>query len=330
VRLLLALAAAHLVSLPSPLTPLTPAPPVGGGAHASGEGVIHRVSASTRVTVLVAPSGTPTAVRATQRLDVRQAGDYVFVIGAPVRTVTAAPGSAAPPGRRTGAILWAGFNPGRRTLAASADLDASALPSLPLRIDVHGSQLTLHNTTTVTTRAFTADARPDELLATLAAFRRGSYTAGTALLTSDAKPVDVTVTAPLEVTGTIGRRHVDLILGPLPATFPAGDLRLSVRPAPSRALLSPPAAEAGRALLARTVRASLQLALVRQYQAYLGNPDRTGPSSTSYVYVTDHRTAAPAAVPETGGQGRNWWSTLLWITGAVVVLGVGAVVWSRS
>ena len=92
------------------------------------EGFRHRVAATTRSTVAVDPSGTPFAVHATQRLDVRVLGDYFFTIGAPLLDVAAAPGSASTPGLRATAILWAGFNPGTRVLIARATLDPAQRP----------------------------------------------------------------------------------------------------------------------------------------------------------------------------------------------------------
>jgi hypothetical protein len=331
--------AAHLVSLPSPLAPLTGSPPLGGGAHSSGEGVQHRVGSTVRVTVAVDRAGAPFAIRAVQRLDVRRVGDYTFSISAPVARVEAAPGSESTPGQRTGAILWAGFAPGRRVLASAADLQLDAASSLPLAVEVADGRLTLRNQTAVTTTTFAADAQPQELLATLAGFRRAVATGapptgGTAMLTSPVRPVRVRVSAPLGVTGTIGGRRVDLVLGgtahPLAATFPSGPVRLAVRPLPASELLHPAAGESGRALLARTIRASLELARARQYDTFLGNPDPAGSSRTTYAYLTARRAAAAPVVAEAGHNARNWWETALWIVGGVAALGVGAVVWSRS
>ena len=77
--------------------------------------------------VAIDRSGTPFAVTATQRLDVRGVGDYFFTIGAPV---LARPGARRTPRRfracGPGPILWAGFNPGERLLVARATLGAGA------------------------------------------------------------------------------------------------------------------------------------------------------------------------------------------------------------
>ena len=79
--------APHYVALPSGVAPLSLTPPLGNGATAANENVRHRVIARTTVRVSVTPDGTPFAVVATQRLDVRVLGDYFFTIGAPVRDV---------------------------------------------------------------------------------------------------------------------------------------------------------------------------------------------------------------------------------------------------
>ena len=115
-------AAGH-ASLPSPTAPLSAEPPLAGGARSSAENVPHSIAASTNVVVAVDGAGSPFAVTATQRLDVRGVGDYFFTIGAPVLTVRAPEGSESMPGIRTGSILWAGFDPGRRLLVARATLD---------------------------------------------------------------------------------------------------------------------------------------------------------------------------------------------------------------
>src|SRR5262249_26720439 len=145
------------VALPSPAAPLSSSPPLAGGATATNAIVRHRVNARTRVDVALDEDGTPFRIVATQRLDLRVKGDYFFTVGAPLRAVEAAPGSASTPGLRSTAITWAGFNPGRRTLAARATLDpAVAAPSLPLRVEVAPNRVTLVNATPTIATSFTA------------------------------------------------------------------------------------------------------------------------------------------------------------------------------
>ncbi len=247
----------HFVALPSPLTPLTASPPLGGGATATGEGHPHRVFSTLAVRVSVDDTGAPFALRATQRLDVRRIGDYSFTIGAPVTDVAAAPGSTGEPGLRTGAVLWQGFNPGRRILAATVELEIAAAAALPLRIEVANGRVRLVNATAVRTVAYAADGDAAQLRTYLAALRdaaaRGEPpTGGGASVSSGPQQIHVTVSAPLAVDGTIGNRRIHTTLGgtgrSLNAAFPAGTVRLTVRPEPPLELLDPPPGESGRAL----------------------------------------------------------------------------------
>src|SRR3954469_12535895 len=200
----------RLAALPSPLAALSAAPPLGTGASAAAEGVRHHVDSTTRVRVAVDEHGTPFAVTATQRLVVSQAGDYYFTIGAPLTDVAPAYGSQSTPGLRTGTIIWAGFNPGKRVLAARTTLDPVAVAgSLPLRVSISGGKVTLRNGTAITTTAFSADALKPQLEAFLAGLRRATSTGtaptgGGALVTSQPVQTTVRVIAPLRVAGTIG------------------------------------------------------------------------------------------------------------------------------
>jgi hypothetical protein len=289
--------------------------------------------------VTIDGAGAPIAVRATQRLDVRGVGDYSFRVGAPVVDVRAAPGSARAPGLRTGAVLWEGFNPGRRVLAAVLELDrAAAAASLPLRVETAGDRVTLRNLTTITVSAFAADALAPQLRTYLASLRRAAArgeppTGGGALVTSTLERQSVQVSAPLLVQGTVGRRRVRLLLGgsahPLSAAFPRGRVRLEVTAQPPHELLTPGPADSGRALLARATRASLEFARTRQYETFLGNPDVTGPSSTTYVYVSGRRAPMPTvAVSRPGGHG--WLRPLLVAIVALATAALAAVAWAKS
>jgi len=125
-------AGAAPVPLPSVLVQVTLVPPFAtpptGGEN---EGGVLRFPAdcSQLITVRVDGTGSPFAVRVRHRLVLRRAGDYSFVIGAPVEDVSAAPGSESEPGLRRGAVLWAGFSAGRKVLAADVVLrPAEAAP----------------------------------------------------------------------------------------------------------------------------------------------------------------------------------------------------------
>lgn len=326
-------AAAQDTQLPSPLTPLSPAPPLGGGATSSTETIRHRITAATEVQVSVTRAGMPFAVTADQSLDVAVKGDYFFTIGAPLLDVEALPGSDATPGLRNASIVWEGFNPSRRTLKARATLDpAQVAPVLPLRIEVHGGSTTFVNTTGVTVSAFTADADAAPLVRYLVALHRavvlgGVLPQGTTSITGTARTVAVRVTVPLAVTGTVGGRRVSVtVTGRL--TVPvAGKIALTVTPrSPALGSLD---GLSGRVALARATALSLTVARLRQYQRFLGNPDPTGTSTTRYVY----RSATPPPPPvatQAAPHGRDWTVTLAVVAGILLAGAAGLAVWSRA
>jgi hypothetical protein len=326
----------NFVTLPSPLAQLSPAPPLSGGATASGEGLRHRADSKTIVGVSLDPDGTPFRVRATQRLDVGVKGDYFFTIGAPVLDVEAAPGSASTPGLRAASILWAGFNPGRRTLIARATLDTAAVaPSLPLRVRAAEGRVTLVNATALRTGSFTADVVSAPLLRYLAQLRsevaRGvPPTSGGAVVTTKPVPTRVRIVVPLQVTGTVGSRRVDAVLDDRLTIPGTGPVRLTVTPLdPEQLLAAPGAGLSGRRLLDRVARAALTLARVRQYRSFLGNPDPSGKSVTTYVYRTAARPAPPPAAVVHRTK-RSWPVTLGVAAGVLLALGAFALAWSRS
>jgi hypothetical protein len=332
--------AAVTVALPSPLQPLSPQPPLGGQPIVETEGILHRVQATTRVDVRVDPRGRPFAIGALQRLVVLDKGDYVFAIPAPVEDVRAAPGSQSTPGQRRASILWSGFAAGRKVLAAHASLLVrETSPYLPLRIEPRGRTVTLVNATTVTAGAFAADAVVPPLARYLDAVRRSAVRGaatpiGTAEITSRARPVQSRIEAPLRVRGTVGGGPVDVVLGdgrPLRVSVPRGDvpIRLEVTPVPPLRLLTD-APTTGRALLARVNGVLLRLARMRQYGAFLANPDPRGRVSTTFVYRSGRppKAVPPAAVaPETD---RSPLTTALVVAGVIAAAAAGLVVWAKS
>ena len=324
--------AAQRMALPSPLAPLSAQPPLAGGARTSAENVAHSVAASTKVAVAIDRAGTPFAVTATQRLDVRGVGDYFFTIGAPVLAVRAAADSAAVPGMRTGSIIWAGFNPGERLLVARASLEpAQAVSALPLRIGVGGDTVTLENTTRVTVDTFTADAPRAPLVAYLARLRGEVSHGRTPLqtsvpLTSAPTSERITVAAPLHVTGTIGRQRVDLTVTNRTRIHGTGRIELRAEPVEHVDEVTP---ASGRALLREAIRATLTLARANQYDEFLGNPDPSGSSRTVYAY----RTASPphaAPIAAVGRNRRTWVETALVVATLAAALVAGAALWVRS
>jgi hypothetical protein len=285
--------AAQRVSLPSPLAPLSAQPPLAGGARSSPENAEQSVSASTNVAVSIDRAGTPFAVTAVQRLDVRGIGDYFFTIGAPVLTVRAPTNADSHPGMRTGSIIWAGFNPGRRLLVARATLEPAKVAAvLPLRVRVSGDNVTLENATRVA-----VDARER-----------------------------ITVVAPLHVTGTIGRRRIDVVLTHRTRIHGSGQIVLRAEPVEQVAAVT---RAGGRALLRKSIRATLTLARANQYEEFLGNPDPAGSSRTVYAY----RTASPphaAPIAAVGGQRHTWVDTALVVAALSAALVAGAALWARS
>jgi hypothetical protein len=328
---------ANYVSLPSPLAPLSASPPLGGGATATAEGFRHRIAAKTAVDVALDASGAPFAVSATQRLDVRVQGDYFFTIGAPVLDVEAAPGSASTPGLRSASILWAGFNPGHRTLIARAKLDpAASAASLPLRIEFAPGRVKLVNTTGVTAGSYTADALVPPLARYLAQLERQvargqTPTSGGAFVTSKPIATALRIVVPLRVTGTVGRRKVNAVVeSDALIVRERGPVRLTVTPAvPERLLNDPTTEQSGRHLLERASRASLTLARMRQYQTFLGNPDPSGSNETTYAYRTAARPALPPVAIVHVTQ-RNWTTTIAVAAGLLFAAAGGLFVWSRS
>jgi hypothetical protein len=326
----------NYVSLPSPLAPLSPAPPLGGGATASSEGFRHRIAATTSVDVSLDSTGTPFAVVATQKLDVRVLGDYFFTIGAPVLDVEAAPGSASTPGLRASSILWAGFNPGHRKLIARATLEPGvAAASLPLRLEVAPGRVTLVNTTGVTAGSYTAEALVPPLLTYLTQLRRqvargASLTSGGAYVTSKPTATALRIAVPLHVTGTVGGHHIDAVVEGRLVVRGSGPVGLTVTPTtPDRLLNAPATGLSGRELLERVSRASLTLARLRQYQTFLGNPDPSGANRTTYLYRSAAR-PAPPPIAVAHVVHRDWATTIAVAAGLLVAAAGALVAWSKS
>ena len=330
-------AAPRYAALPSPFAIVGGAPPLGGGAFASGEGARHRIAAASTVRISVDETGAPFAVQATQTLDVRVLGDYLFTIRAPVRSVQAAPGSESVPGLQGASILWAGFDPGRKRLAASVALDpAVASAALPLRIEVGGGRVTLRNETATAVPGFDADVvmaplrRYAEQLDRAITSGRTPVPGG-ALVTSTPRALPIRTFAPLHVSGTIGGRRIDRLLDASPLTIAAhGRIRLTVEPVPPLALLGPAPGVTGRALLRRVTLALLGVARARQYDTYLGNPDPSGRNETTYLYRSGARPVEVAAPARAAGSHNDLVRTLLAAAGLLAALAVGVVAWSRS
>jgi hypothetical protein len=268
---------------------------------------------------------------------VRVLGDYFFTIGAPVLAVEAAPGSASTPGLRSASIVWAGFNPGRRALIARATLDAAiAGASLPLRIQASPGRVALVNATAVTAGSYSADALAPPLVRYLAQLKQqvtlgATPVSGGAYVTSKPVARAVRVVVPLHVTGTIGTHKVDVVVANGRLTVPAdGAIRLAVTPLSPVGLLDEPTdGVSGRELLERATRISLTLARMHQYEAFLGNPDPTGPNTTTYAYRTAARPTAPP-VAAVAAPGRDWATTFAVAAGLLLAAAGALFAWSKS
>jgi hypothetical protein len=293
-------AATQQILLPGPTPFPTQSPPLVTANAPPSALLPFRVTAKAeeRVAVGVDRDGRVVALRARHRLVLRGKGDYQIVIGAPVEDVRAAPGSDSQPGLRTGQILWAGFSPGRKVLAADVRLrPGAAAPFLPLRLRVRRDgdryALTVTNATEVSEIAYAGAGVQSELAALLDQTRRESL-AGARLSPAYATIVGLVrhrgeaarIVAPFRVEGTLrfpraptavrgGTLHGSTVafavtLGdraPLSLTVEvrgggAPRLRLLARPAPVVRGLAPPGAPTWKAA-ARRRRLPVRLLLDR-------------------------------------------------------------------
>jgi hypothetical protein len=334
------------VALPWPGQRLTASPPLAPVTVTTFANRFRgRIAARSTVTVVASPNGRVRSIDAVQRLSLNAAGDYVLTIAAPATAVSRAAGSDADPGRRRNAIVWQGFSPGRRVLAARAALEVrAAAPSLPLRVGLRGGEgrwaVDIQNLTQVTVASFTARAAGPVVagyVRQLAAFD---------LETGASEPpfVDVTGLAPIErkvsaafsIRGTArfpGGRTIRLAgsVGggrPVRLRLPLSGsgrprVRLVAVPTRPEALLEPPART-----LDAAIGAALALGLARQYHSFLGSPDPAGSSRTTYVYRLEVP-VAHAAEPVAENSERD---VSVFALALMLALGAAAllVLWSRS
>ncbi len=335
-------------TLPGSHAPLTAQPPLAGSLPAEREPQLfrQRVDSRERVDVRLDAAGSPVAVTVVQRLRVTGKGDYLYTIPAPVLAVEPTADSASQPGRRQGAVVWAGFSPGARTLGVRATLDVSAAgPYLPLAVSVRrtgkGVEVTLRNATRVETPAASARGDVAALRRVLAGARRGVFPAqGTGVVVE--QPVvsrTTSVEARLSVRGSIsvGSRGVDfdVVLGdgaPLTRTISvAGSgrprVQLEVETEPPRSGLS--GAGGPRSLFERADDAFLRAARAHQYDLFLVNPGLAGGTSTAVYRYVLAPAAAPAAAPS-GGGGIGALGLVLIVLGCVLAAGAALVAWAHS
>ena len=353
------------VVLPGPVPYPTVSPPVTGNAALPRSYLALRLSIANtqRVLVGVDPSGRPVRIHVRQRLLVSGKGDYQFAIGGPITDVRAAAGTQSEPGLRVDQVLWAGFSPGRKVLAADVTLRAPRVAQfLPVRLRVRreGARvvLTVLNATTAPGTAYTGAARPADLAQLLDSTRAASRSGmrlkpAFATFTGPVRVRKESVEAPLRVEGELRLpgRAVPFARtlgdgGPLGFQVEAQgsgtpQVRMSVSPAPVVTLLRPPGSATWAAairkrplpstlLLRRLFAARMRLVRADQYQSFLANPDTDGRSRSVYVYETV-KAAAPRAAPATEeGSGSDTLLVILAVAGSLVLAVGGLVVWAHS
>jgi hypothetical protein len=347
-------AASRLVLFPTPLTHLEGFTPFATPPTALPNVFRPPIASREVIDVGVDDRGKVTSVQATQRLVMHETADYRLTVPAPVTDVEPGPGSESAPGLRRGAILWQGFSAGRKILSARATLaPAAAAAALPLRVEIAGNSVRLENVTAATATTFSAEGDRLELARILDSLRADPQgrTLGQATyvkVRGRVRETRVRVDAPLRVTGRAAGKSFTAVLGgdrPAARTIDVQDLErleLTVEPIPPAALLRPPRGESwaqavrldpslgGRPLFDHAVKASLTLALVRQYDALLQNPDPLGSISARYLYRV---TAAPAPAPpepSSGSEGLAVWLLALIAAGGAAAAGGLAVIWAHS
>ena len=357
------------VVLPGPVPYPTDSPPlVGGGVLASAYMApgLH-IASTERVRVDVDGTGKPNAIHVQQQLTVRGKGDYQVAVSGPIEDVRRGPGSQSEPGFRADQVLWAGFSPGTKQLAADIALRVPpAAPYLPLRLHLTredgGVTLRVTNVTATPVMSYEGVVRPTEIARLLDATRRSSLAGervkaafATFLGTVRVPKRPLQIEAPLRVQGELdlpGREPVTFsrVLGDgQPLSFEVHaegsgepDLDLSASPAPVVHLLRPPGARTwaaavrrrpipGSELLSRLIGARFRLVRADQYRTFLADPDADGRSGAAYDYdLTALPERRDVVVPARGGGGSDALLVALLIAGSLVVAGGGLIVWAHS
>jgi hypothetical protein len=289
-------------------------------------------------------TGKPHSVRVLQTIVLKRLGDYVLTVPAPVLSVTPGPGTESQPGRRENQILWEGFSPGRRVLAAWADLRlAESVAGLPVEVTVEPGAVTVRNATGVTVPSFSAEPDPVSL-AQVSARVRSSIKADVfpeglnVGLRGSKTPEQLRVAAPLRVRGTVrvgGERipfsgRLDGVRrSELRVPIPEGKPEIEVRVRPDDVELPRPAKDP-RALLAQTIALELTYARSRQFDQFLSSPDQTGPSEATYIYRTTSPPLRPQELIPFGEDEDHMVGWIVVALGLAVALPVAAVVWAHS
>jgi len=358
------------VVLPGPVPYPTQSPPLVGKTVAGGAFTryVFHIASDQRVLVGVDETGSPVFVRNAQRLDVRGRGDYQFSIPGPIDDVRPGPGTESDPGLRADQVLWAGFSPGRKVLAADVSLrraDAAQYLPLRLRLSSSGDGVTLEatNATTTPELEYAGTVRAKQIAGLLDRTRRSAragkrlaaaYATFYGLVRQEARRVQIE--APLLVEGELRAGDGEPVrfsetLGdgsPLTLRVHASGsgkphVALTAVPVPVDRLLRPPGGAPtwtaslrrrplpAPSLLRRLLETRMRLVRADQYQTFLANPDADGRSRSVYVYKTvaaPKQIAARVPTPEENGTGPL--VLLLAIGGAVLAAGFALVAWAHS
>ena len=337
------------------------------------------VSDVEHVAVDLDTNGSMSAIRVVQRLTLQGLGDFSFRVPGPATNVEALPESQSRPGVRRGALIWQGFSPGKKLLAARMELfpEEEAL-RFPLRfrlaIMVGGRPVDLNErasgpldiTLTVTNVSATPVVVRDGKASSVALapvldtvrsiLRRGDRPkpGQGGIPTSISVSGDVSsrpeaVEAPFRVEGTIsfppgtvrtlstrggriesgsggdrvtfssllgGGKPIQLTVGvsgeatnmPLPnieltasTAAPSPDLVKGPGGGSWTEAAAGPADLDGRDMLRRLMDVMWMVARIRQFDAYLGNPQPLGPARTSYTIRLAPPAKAVATAPASPG-----------------------------
>jgi len=351
--------------LPGPVPYPTVSPPITANVALPRSYLLRLgISSVQRVVVGVDAHGRPVSLHVRQRLLVSGKGDYQFAIGGPIVDVRAAPGSESEPGLRADQVLWAGFSPGKKVLAADVTLRAAPVVRyLPvrLRMERHGDRVTLTvvNATPASGVSYSGVAPAADLAALLDSTRRASLSGSrlTGAYVTVVGPVHARrekAEAPLRVVGELSlpRGHpvrFARTLGdgrPLAFSVEArgrGEAKvlLRVSPAPVVRLLRPLGAGtwaaavrrrrlAPTSLLRRLFDTRMRLVRADQFQSFLADPDSDGRSRTVYVYTTVEAAPAKAAAAKPSGGGSDVLLVVLVVAGSLVAAAGGLVAWAHS
>ena len=358
------------VVLPGPVPYPTVSPPlVGNGIPPGGfTRYVFHIRSEEHVQVAVAEDGRPVRVRVRQRLDVRGKGDYQLAVGGPIEDVRRAPGSESEPGLRRDQVLWVGFSPGRKVLAADFTLRRRAAAGfLPVRLSVDrqgdGATLTLANATAAPNLEYAGVVRPREIARLLDDTRRAAradrrlkaaYATFVGLVrTRDERPrleapvhvegeLRVGAGSPVRFARTLGD-GAPLVLRVRAKGEGTPSVRLRARPVPVTRLLQPPGARTWAAaverrrlpapfLLRRLLETRMRLVREDQYKAFLANPD--GDGSNRIVYEYESVSAAPptpaAPAPRDDSGGHSALVVALALGASLAGAGVALALWAHS